>query len=212
MNKNRLTEDIDVTMRALKIGAKIKYDVDIVSTELAPVTLGAFTNQRLRWAEGWFQVSLHNAIDCITSEYTNLQQKFGFLLLLIWREIFFHIPSHTLIVFVVYCVKSGTVLIGWDSTPFALLSFILPMFSAMFTWTLSNPFIRKHLSWYFWYWLVSYPYATYQTWLGLLGQYRAATKYHKWKVTPRGPSKQKNEENVQEGNVQPQQEDKPPAV
>jgi hypothetical protein len=51
------TEDIDSSLRALLDGHRIASDPFLVSRELAPVTVRALWNQRMRWAQGWFQVS-----------------------------------------------------------------------------------------------------------------------------------------------------------
>lgn len=52
-----LTEDIDASVRLLRSGGRVVTDPSIVSTELPPPGIVALCNQRLRWAQGWFQVS-----------------------------------------------------------------------------------------------------------------------------------------------------------
>ena len=44
-------------MRVLEAGGRIVNDPGLVSRELAPRPLKALWNQRMRWAQGWFQVS-----------------------------------------------------------------------------------------------------------------------------------------------------------
>lgn len=61
-----LTEDIDVTVRALAAGARIVTDPGLVSWELAPPGWRALVGQRLRWAQGWFQVSVRSAPGALT--------------------------------------------------------------------------------------------------------------------------------------------------
>lgn len=58
MDPTMLTEDIDSAFRSLEAGARIVYDMNVVSYELAPETFAAFWNQRVRWAQGWVQVTL----------------------------------------------------------------------------------------------------------------------------------------------------------
>ena len=53
-----LTEDIDSSLRVIEAGGRIVSDPRLVSTELAPDRWGALWNQRMRWAQGWSQVSL----------------------------------------------------------------------------------------------------------------------------------------------------------
>lgn len=51
-NPNRLTEDIDASLRTLLNGYKILHDRSIVTSELAPASLKTFWFQRKRWAHG----------------------------------------------------------------------------------------------------------------------------------------------------------------
>ena len=55
LQRSMLTEDIDSTMRSLRDGFKIVSDPGLISTELAPTTMGALWGQRMRWAQGWTQ-------------------------------------------------------------------------------------------------------------------------------------------------------------
>ena len=55
-----LTEDIEASMRVLAAGGRIVNDPGLVSRELAPETLGSLWKQRMRWAQGWFQVSIRH--------------------------------------------------------------------------------------------------------------------------------------------------------
>ena len=52
-----LTEDIEASMRVLDAGGRIVNDPGLISRELAPETPRALWKQRMRWAQGWFQVS-----------------------------------------------------------------------------------------------------------------------------------------------------------
>jgi cellulose synthase/poly-beta-1,6-N-acetylglucosamine synthase-like glycosyltransferase len=54
------TEDIDLSFKALLESRRIEFCPEARSGELAPVSIGAFFRQRLRWAVGWEQVSLSN--------------------------------------------------------------------------------------------------------------------------------------------------------
>lgn len=91
--KDMLTEDIDVTLRALLSGGKIVHDRSIISTELAPMTMSGLWYQRKRWAQGWFQVSVRYQKDVLISKILNLRQKFLWTTLLMWRVIY-DIASH----------------------------------------------------------------------------------------------------------------------
>ena len=52
-----LTEDIEASMRVLQAGGRIVNDPGLVSRELAPDSSRSLWHQRMRWAQGWFQVS-----------------------------------------------------------------------------------------------------------------------------------------------------------
>lgn len=62
MHKHMLTEDIDSTLRAFASGAKMVHELNTVSYEQAPTTLAAFYKQRMRWAQGWFQVAIRHCV------------------------------------------------------------------------------------------------------------------------------------------------------
>ena len=55
-----LTEDIEASMRLLAAGGRIVNDPGLISRELAPETISALWKQRMRWAQGWFQVSVRH--------------------------------------------------------------------------------------------------------------------------------------------------------
>lgn len=72
-----LTEDIDASVRLLKAGGRIVVDPHIASTELAPPTLGAFCHQRLRWSQGWVQVSRRHLGELLRHPMLSRRQKAG---------------------------------------------------------------------------------------------------------------------------------------
>ncbi|CAN0197259.1 unnamed protein product, partial [Scytosiphon promiscuus] len=88
MEKSMMTEDIDSSIRASLAGYKIGYSADVVSSELAPVTFRVLRKQRLRWAQGWAEVSFKHASSCMTSAELSCRQKLGILHLLVVREFF----------------------------------------------------------------------------------------------------------------------------
>lgn len=72
-----LTEDIDASVRVLIGGGKIAADPGIVSSEMAPPTLGALSGQRLRWAQGWFQVSKRYLTRLVLDQKLTVRQRIG---------------------------------------------------------------------------------------------------------------------------------------
>ena len=88
MQGSMLTEDIDSAMRAIEEGHRIATDPRLVSRELAPTTLKQLWNQRMRWAQGWLQVSRKHFGPSIRSEHLTFRQKLGAFHLLAWREFY----------------------------------------------------------------------------------------------------------------------------
>lgn len=128
--KDRLTEDIDSTLRAILGGSRIVHDRSIISTELAPETLAGLWFQRKRWAQGWFQCSVEYQLPVLYCKLLNAMQKFMWTTLLLWR-VFYDITSHFLfpVVFAFWMTR------GKISLP--MNSFI---WFALFFTLLSGPF------------------------------------------------------------------------
>ncbi len=127
---DRLTEDIDATLRAILQGNHIVHDRNIISTELAPETLAGLWFQRKRWAQGWFQVSVKYQIAILKSKFLNILQKFMWTTLLMWRVVY-DILSHLLfpVVFAFWLTRG--------KIDFPMNSFI---WFALFFVMLSGPF------------------------------------------------------------------------
>jgi len=98
-----LTEDIDVSMRALLSGYRLVHERAVVSTELAPATFGAWWKQRTRWAQGWFQVTIRHAPDVKRSRVLGPWVRFYWLVMLVWREMF---PIISLQIFTVLAAQA----------------------------------------------------------------------------------------------------------
>lgn len=88
MDPSKLTEDIDITVRALLRGRRILHDRSIISTELAPSDIGSWFYQRLRWAQGWHQVTLAWSRGILGSAALSWKQKVYWGAILPWRELF----------------------------------------------------------------------------------------------------------------------------
>lgn len=77
-----LSEDIDTTLRGIFAGFRFFYDAAIISTELAPTTVGRLWFQRKRWAQGWLQCFLKHQGAVWKTRRLGLAQKFSWTLLL----------------------------------------------------------------------------------------------------------------------------------
>ena len=82
-----LTEDIDVSMRALGEGRRPAMDPRILSYELAPTDWGGWWKQRTRWAQGWHEVSARHCSTLLLNRRLSLVQRRGVAFLLAWRAI-----------------------------------------------------------------------------------------------------------------------------
>jgi cellulose synthase/poly-beta-1,6-N-acetylglucosamine synthase-like glycosyltransferase len=88
MDPAMLTEDIDVSVRAMLAGHRILHDRSIISTELAPSRFASWFYQRLRWAQGWHQVTLKHSRAIMTSPALTRWQKVYWTYILPWRELY----------------------------------------------------------------------------------------------------------------------------
>jgi len=121
----RLTEDIDATLRAILQGSHIVHDRSIISTELAPETLAGLWFQRKRWAQGWFQVSLKYQMSILRSKFLNIFQKFMWTTLLMWRVVY-DILSHFLLPIVfAFWMTRGKIELPMDSLIWFSLFFVM---------------------------------------------------------------------------------------
>ena len=151
MRGEMLTEDIDSSMRALERGCKIGSDPHIVSRELATTTWRHFWNQRLRWAQGWTQVSLQHFWPLITSKYLNLKQKIGVLMLFFFREVYPWVSTQILVL-IAYWHSIGKD-VYWRIFIFLVLSGIINAVGPariLITYHLSHPLVKK------WDWFLVY--------------------------------------------------------
>ncbi|HEX9696575.1 MAG TPA: glycosyltransferase family 2 protein [Actinomycetota bacterium] len=88
MDSRMLTEDIDSSIRALLGGYRLIHDRSVISTELATATMRSWWTQRLRWAQGWFQVTLRHQVSIWRCEHLNRRTKWYWTYMLTWRELF----------------------------------------------------------------------------------------------------------------------------
>jgi cellulose synthase/poly-beta-1,6-N-acetylglucosamine synthase-like glycosyltransferase len=108
-NPNRLTEDIDASLRTLLNGYKILHDRSIVTSELAPASLKTFWFQRKRWAHGWLEVSLLYQRRLWRSPHFNTWQKFYWTYLLYYCKFFALVSVQLLPVLLAFLLVPGAV-------------------------------------------------------------------------------------------------------
>ena len=185
-----LTEDIDSSMRAVVRGRRIVSDPYLVSRELAPETLQALTKQRLRWAQGWLQISLKWIRPALRAKTLNWRQKLGMMQLLAWREAYPWVSMQILPLIAWWAVQAGGLSrVNW----FVPLFVVTTLFTLgtgpgqiFFTYKLADPELRRRKSWFWFYLLVSTLFYS-----GLKNAWNRIAHFKEWRgettwvVTPR---------------------------
>ena len=190
MHAFMLTEDIDSSIRAVLEGYRIASDPFLVSRELAPVTLRALWNQRMRWAQGWFQVSYRYLFRGLASRKLSLRQKLGLVHLLAWRELYPWIANQIIPIIIFWAIKfGGLTRIDW-LVPVFVITTIFTLGTGpgqtVLAWRLANRSIRRHRRWFLYYLLMSSLfYTTFKNLIAVVAQVNEAMQQRRWMVTPR---------------------------
>ena len=190
MRNFMMTEDIDSSMRAVVSGYKLASDPLLISRELAPVTLTALWNQRMRWAQGWFQVSLQHFWDGFRSPQLSLQQKLGFLHLLVWREVYPWL-SIQVVPIIAYWIwhNGGLQRLNW-LVPLFLLTSLFTLttgpIQAMMAYHVAMPEIRRRRWWFILFIVVSFFFfANFKNLIAAVAQVKHLMRERNWQITPR---------------------------
>ena len=180
-----LTEDIDASIRALAGGARIAADPAIVSTELAPPTVPALWQQRLRWAQGWTQVSRSRLGLALASPYVRGRTRLGLVWQFGWCELLPWISTFGLGV-LVHDVALGEARWGPLAASIALFNVAVGPLHALAGRARAPRGTRHATSWHLLYAVVSA--VCYVEMLNLakrIGQLRELGGRRRWVVTPR---------------------------
>ena len=189
MRHSMLTEDIDSSIRAIVSGYRITGDRDLVSEELAPVSMNQLLNQRLRWAQGWFQVSLRRIMPALLSRQVTSRQKLGLVHLLIWRELF---PWYS--IQVVPIMGYWVWVYGWSYIHWTVPVFVLTTVYTVLTgpgqillaFVLARKSMKRRPGWFVEYVFVSTLfYSPFKDMLSRIAHVKEAMREKAWKVTPR---------------------------
>ena len=185
-----LTEDIDSSIRIMTTGSRIISDPKLISRELAPTNLKTLWHQRMRWAQGWHQVSVKHLVKALRSKHLSLRQKLGTIWLLGWREIYPWISIQMFPIIAYWVVKFGGVnRIDWLIPIFVMTTlFTLSVApgQAYFAYKLSDPEIHSHKPWFWFYLLIgAFFYTEYKNMIARVAQMKELFKERHWKVTPR---------------------------
>jgi cellulose synthase/poly-beta-1,6-N-acetylglucosamine synthase-like glycosyltransferase len=190
MRPTMLTEDIDSGIRALYDGHTIVNDPALLSYELAPTSVPALWRQRLRWSQGWFQVSRRHLATGLRSPRLSHRQKFGLVMLLGWREIYPWLSLQMFPVIALMAYKAGGVThMNWLVSLFIVTTFFTASAGpaqAIFAYRLAAPLIRRERRWFIWYVVFSVlVYTEFKNVVARLAQLKELTGERSWVVTPR---------------------------
>ncbi|HYC04053.1 MAG TPA: glycosyltransferase [Azospirillaceae bacterium] len=191
MHHFMLTEDIDSSLRAVGAGYRIASDRNLISRELAPTRLKQLWNQRLRWAQGWFQVSLKWFLPMMVSRKLTLRQKLGMFLLLPWREAFSWISIQVAPIMAYWIWVYGIENVNWF-IPIFVATTIYTITTGpgqlLFAAFLADPSIRDRRGWLLWYLPVSFFYTAFKNVISRVAHVKEAMRERVWRVTPRTAS------------------------
>ena len=182
-----LTEDIEASMRVLAAGGRIVNDPGLISRELAPETPRALWKQRMRWAQGWFQVSCLHLWPILRSSSLTLRQKAGATYLLGWRELYpwISLMAWPLLGFIAW--RDGG--LDFSSPLFLAVTLFVTASGPMQTaaaWRLAAPEIKQHPWWFVGAALANlFAYNEVKNLVNRVAQLKQLRGEHQWVVTPR---------------------------
>jgi len=183
-----LTEDIDSSMRVVEGGGTIVSDPGLISKELAPETPKALWNQRMRWAQGWTQVSWRHLLPMMKRPGASLRSRIGAFYLLAWREVY---PWISLQIFplLVFWLIRGDPPMNWFVPIFVvttLFTLSAGPAQALFAWKLAHPSIKQHKRWFFLFFVSSLLFYTeLKNIIVRTAHLKELMGERTWKVTPR---------------------------
>lgn len=189
MRSEMLTEDIDSSMRVLLKGRRIVNDPALLSRELAPATIPALWHQRMRWAQGWFQVSRRYLTRGLHSPHLDMRGKLGLLFLLGWREVHPWLSLQIVPVLAYIVWRDGLTGVGsW--LPICVLTSLWALSvgpgQIVLAYCLGDPDIRRHRWWFAVYLGVSLLcYTEFKNLIARVAHVKELTGERRWVVTPR---------------------------
>ena len=185
MDGSMLTEDIDSSIRSTLAGYKIGFSSDIISTELAPIKKKTHEKQRLRWSQGWSQVSSKYIKRCVTSDKLSIRQKLGLVYLLGWRETFAYITFWPLFCVLTYIIRNGGIVYNKFIIIVSCVVFAIGILRISATYLLSRGPIGKKGWEFVRFAIISSLYIAYLNYVHITSHGRAIFKLDNWVATVR---------------------------
>ncbi|KAL3913560.1 MAG: hypothetical protein SGARI_000597 [Bacillariaceae sp.] len=194
MDEGMLTEDVDSSFRAQAAGHRMTYDPTIVSYEESPPDFSALFKQRLRWSQGWYEVTLRQiTLPFRPAPGLNLWSRFCIFLILPFREIYVYASSFTVPIAVVYLFKCGWGCVDYRLLGFAAYCLFVPIAMTIAAWNITyDQYANVHYRMqslrpidYFRYIFISYFYELFKIHVTVMGHARQMLGLNKWVVTKR---------------------------
>eukprot|EP00892_Ulva_mutabilis_P007702 jgi/Ulvmu1/5303/UM022_0097.1 len=185
MDHTMLTEDIDSSLRATRLGAKIGYSSYLNSSEEAPATEKTLRKQRLRWAQGWTEVSLKHLVPLMFSPYTSFRQKIGFFTLLGWREIFVYLTLHPLLLLLIYVNRNQVLTLELLFITTGSAIFSVGLVRCLAAWVLARGEVRNSGATFILYMFAQLGWLIYLNWIQVMGHCQAMLGMNAWVPTVR---------------------------
>lgn len=188
MDPRMLTEDIESAARSIEAGCRLVHDRSVVSTELATHTWRAWWNQRLRWAQGWLQVTMRHQAALLHTPHLNGLQRLYWWYMLTWGALF-PVMATTAFSVLIADVAAGNGL-GVLTDPYLVLAtavtIAVQLLVTLVTWKVASPAGRAAgRSWFLVYALATPLYGALKNAVSLTGLLREAAALGEWVVTAR---------------------------
>jgi cellulose synthase/poly-beta-1,6-N-acetylglucosamine synthase-like glycosyltransferase len=147
----------------------------------------------MRWAQGWYQVSLRHFFEALGSSKLSLRQKLGIFWLLGWREIYPWISVQMYPLIAYWTLKFG----GLDKLNWLVPIFVLTTLftfsvgpgQTLFAYLLGAPEIKRNKRWFLYYFFRCVLFYTeIKNTIGRIAQFKEMMGERQWKITPRDRS------------------------
>jgi cellulose synthase/poly-beta-1,6-N-acetylglucosamine synthase-like glycosyltransferase len=188
MDPRMLTEDIESAVRAIQSGYKLVHDRSVISTELATSTAKSWWSQRLRWSQGWLQVTLRHQDRLLKTPHLTGMQRWYWTYMLTWGQLFPVLAMGPLAVVIANYAIGDTG--SWLADPFllfcTLVTVVAQLILTVITWRVSGPTARNLTRRYMvLYTLLSPLYVTLKNAVALTALLREIAAIDEWVVTAR---------------------------
>lgn len=194
MDEGMLTEDVDSSFRAQAAGHRMTYDPTIVSYEESPPDFSGLFKQRLRWSQGWYEVTLRQiTLPFRKAPGLTLWSRFCIFLILPFREIYVYASSFTVPIAIVHLVGCGWGCVDYRLLAFAGYCLVVPIAMTIAAWNITKDrYADVHYRMqslrpidYFRYIFISYFYEFFKIHVTVMGHARHMLGLNKWVVTKR---------------------------